>query len=129
VLVPIVWSTGTGSEVMQRVAVPMIGGMISSTILTLIVIPAVYALIKGYRLPSSVKAASTEERLRRVISADRRSNGSDGEAVPADRRQEIARDDARYDGRRHDVGDGRLWSSWPCDPRSCRGSSNQIPIL
>ena len=40
-LLPIMWSTGTGSEVMRRIAVPMIGGMISSTILTLIVIPAV----------------------------------------------------------------------------------------
>ena len=39
-LLPILWSTGTGSEVMQRIAVPMIGGMVSSTILTLIVIPA-----------------------------------------------------------------------------------------
>jgi copper/silver efflux system protein len=46
-LLPILWSTGTGSEVMQRIAVPMIGGMISSTVLTLIVIPAVYASIKG----------------------------------------------------------------------------------
>jgi Cu(I)/Ag(I) efflux system membrane protein CusA/SilA len=46
-LLPIMWSTGTGSEVMQRIAVPMIGGMISSTILTLVVIPAVYAWIKG----------------------------------------------------------------------------------
>jgi Cu(I)/Ag(I) efflux system membrane protein CusA/SilA len=50
-LLPIMWSTGTGSEVMQRIAVPMIGGMISSTVLTLIVIPAVYGLIKGWRLP------------------------------------------------------------------------------
>jgi Cu(I)/Ag(I) efflux system membrane protein CusA/SilA len=50
-LLPIMWSTGTGSEVMQRIAVPMIGGMVSSTILTLIVIPAVYGLIKGCRLP------------------------------------------------------------------------------
>jgi Cu(I)/Ag(I) efflux system membrane protein CusA/SilA len=49
-LLPIMWSTGTGSEVMQRIAVPMIGGMISSTLLTLIVIPAVYALIKGWEL-------------------------------------------------------------------------------
>jgi Cu(I)/Ag(I) efflux system membrane protein CusA/SilA len=49
-LLPIMWSTGAGSEVMQRIAVPMIGGMISSTILTLIVIPAVYALIKGWGL-------------------------------------------------------------------------------
>jgi copper/silver efflux system protein len=36
-----------GSEIMQRIAVPMIGGMISSTLLTLIVIPAIYALVKG----------------------------------------------------------------------------------
>ena len=43
-LLPIMWSTGTGSEVMQRIAVPMIGGMVSSTFLTLIVIPAVYGL-------------------------------------------------------------------------------------
>ncbi len=45
-LLPIMWSTGTGSEIMQRIAVPMIGGMVSSTILTLIVIPAIYALVK-----------------------------------------------------------------------------------
>ena len=49
-LLPILWSTGTGSEVMQRIAVPMIGGMVSSTVLTLVVIPAVYALVKGWRL-------------------------------------------------------------------------------
>jgi len=46
-LLPILWSTGTGSEVMQRIAVPMVGGMVSSTILTLLVIPAIYAMIKG----------------------------------------------------------------------------------
>jgi Cu(I)/Ag(I) efflux system membrane protein CusA/SilA len=49
-LLPIMWSTGTGSEIMQRIAVPMIGGMISSTLLTLIVIPAIYALVKGATL-------------------------------------------------------------------------------
>jgi len=46
-LLPILWSTGTGSEVMQRIAVPMIGGMLSSTILTLVVIPAIFALVNG----------------------------------------------------------------------------------
>ena len=49
-LVPILWSHGTGSEIMQRIAVPMIGGMVSSTILTLVVIPAIYALVKGFGL-------------------------------------------------------------------------------
>ncbi len=49
-LMPILWNTGTGSEVMQRIAVPMIGGMVSSTLLTLIVIPVVYAWVKGIGL-------------------------------------------------------------------------------
>jgi copper/silver efflux system protein len=50
-LLPILWSVGAGSEVMRRIAVPMIGGMVSSTVLTLIVIPAIYGLVKGWRLP------------------------------------------------------------------------------
>lgn len=45
-LLPIMWSNGTGSEVMRRIAAPMVGGMVSSTVLTLIVIPAIYALVK-----------------------------------------------------------------------------------
>ena len=57
-LLPIMWSTGTGSEVMQRIAVPMIGGMISSTALTLVVIPAIYGLIKGWRLPHGNRQAA-----------------------------------------------------------------------
>jgi len=55
-LLPIMWSTGTGSEVMQRIAVPMIGGMVSSTVLTLLVIPALFALIKSWRLRSPEQA-------------------------------------------------------------------------
>jgi Cu(I)/Ag(I) efflux system membrane protein CusA/SilA len=55
-LLPILWSAGTGSEVMQRIAVPMIGGMVSSTVLTLIVIPAIYALVKGIGLPKSAES-------------------------------------------------------------------------
>lgn len=49
-LLPILWSTGTGSEVMRRIAAPMVGGMVSSTLLTLIVIPALYALCKHYSI-------------------------------------------------------------------------------
>ena len=49
-LLPIMWSNGTGSEVMSRIAAPMVGGMISSTILTLVVIPALYALVKEWTL-------------------------------------------------------------------------------
>jgi Cu(I)/Ag(I) efflux system membrane protein CusA/SilA len=46
-LLPILWSTGTGSEVMRRIAAPMVGGMISSAMLTLLVIPVLFALVKG----------------------------------------------------------------------------------
>ena len=49
-LLPIMWGTGTGSEVMRRIAAPMVGGMISSTVLTLVVIPALYALVKEVSL-------------------------------------------------------------------------------
>jgi Cu(I)/Ag(I) efflux system membrane protein CusA/SilA len=61
-LLPIMWSTGTGSEVMRRIAMPMVGGMVSSTILTLIVIPALYGLIKQHRLPVSSDAGGTAPR-------------------------------------------------------------------
>ncbi|BBL76819.1 efflux RND transporter permease subunit [Methylomagnum ishizawai] len=50
-LLPIMWGTGTGSEVMRRIAAPMVGGMLSSTVLTLVVIPALYAWVKGRGLP------------------------------------------------------------------------------
>lgn len=43
-LLPIMWTTGTGGDVMKRIAAPMVGGMVSSTILTLLVIPVLYAL-------------------------------------------------------------------------------------
>jgi Cu(I)/Ag(I) efflux system membrane protein CusA/SilA len=45
-LLPIMWSHGTGSEIMRRIAAPMVGGMVSSTLLTLVVIPVIYALVK-----------------------------------------------------------------------------------
>jgi len=49
-LLPIMWGSGAGSEVMSRIAAPMVGGMISSTVLTLAVIPALYALLKRWEL-------------------------------------------------------------------------------
>ncbi len=49
-LVPIMYGSGTGSEVMSRLAAPMVGGMISATLLTLLVLPVVYYLWKGFRL-------------------------------------------------------------------------------
>ena len=69
-LLPIMWGTGTGSEVMSRIAAPMVGGMVSSTVLTLAVIPAIYALVKQWQLrrnlrntpaPSAAAAHSTAQ--------------------------------------------------------------------
>jgi Cu(I)/Ag(I) efflux system membrane protein CusA/SilA len=57
------WSHGTGSEVMKRIAAPMVGGMISATILTLIVVPAIYGIWKGWKLP----AARGDERAKMKI--------------------------------------------------------------
>jgi Cu(I)/Ag(I) efflux system membrane protein CusA/SilA len=59
-LLPILWSHGTGSEVMQRIAVPMIGGMVSSTVLTLLVIPAIYSLVKGLTLRSARRGHTSQ---------------------------------------------------------------------
>ena len=57
-LLPILWGNGTGASVMKRIAAPMVGGMISSTVLTLIVIPAVYSLWKERGLPSALAPAN-----------------------------------------------------------------------
>ncbi len=57
-LLPIMWSNGTGASVMKRIAAPMIGGMVSSTILTLLVIPAIYSLVKERRIGRSNGASA-----------------------------------------------------------------------
>lgn len=53
-LLPIMWGHGAGGDVMRRIAAPMIGGMVSSTILTLLVIPAIYAVWRGRSLPAQL---------------------------------------------------------------------------
>jgi Cu(I)/Ag(I) efflux system membrane protein CusA/SilA len=50
-LLPIMWGSGTGSETMRRIAAPMVGGMVSATVLTLIVIPVVFEWVRGRGLP------------------------------------------------------------------------------
>ena len=54
-LLPIMWGSGTGSEVMQRIAAPMVGGMITAPLLSMFVIPAAYFLM---RRPSSAEGVS-----------------------------------------------------------------------
>ena len=53
-LLPIMWGSGTGSEVMRRIAAPMVGGMISATVLTLVIIPSLYLIVNGWKLPRAV---------------------------------------------------------------------------
>jgi Cu(I)/Ag(I) efflux system membrane protein CusA/SilA len=48
-LLPIMWGDGTGSEVMRRIAAPMIGGMITAPLLSMLVIPAMYVLLKKHK--------------------------------------------------------------------------------
>ncbi|MCF5903909.1 efflux RND transporter permease subunit [Aeromonas veronii] len=57
-LLPIMWSHGTGSEVMQRIAAPMIGGMVSALVLTLLVLPAAYYLWRSRSLGKSANPQS-----------------------------------------------------------------------
>jgi Cu(I)/Ag(I) efflux system membrane protein CusA/SilA len=51
-LLPILWGHGTGASVMKRIAAPMVGGMVSSAMLTLVVIPAIYSLWKEWQIRS-----------------------------------------------------------------------------
>jgi Cu(I)/Ag(I) efflux system membrane protein CusA/SilA len=55
-LAPILWSTGTGADVMKRIASPMVGGMISATVLTLVVIPAIYVLWRSWQVEHRPRA-------------------------------------------------------------------------
>ncbi|MCW5632792.1 MAG: efflux RND transporter permease subunit, partial [Rubrivivax sp.] len=63
-LLPLFWGTGTGSEVMQRIAAPMVGGMLSAPLLSMFVIPAAYRLMRrrregAARVPSAAAGVAT----------------------------------------------------------------------
>jgi Cu(I)/Ag(I) efflux system membrane protein CusA/SilA len=59
-LLPIMWSHGTGSEVMQRIAAPMIGGMITAPLLSMLVIPAAFHLLRRRRLGRQADLSSNQ---------------------------------------------------------------------
>ena len=54
-LLPVLFGSGTGSEVIQRIAAPMVGGLITSTILTLILLPAIYSVVEGVRIERKIR--------------------------------------------------------------------------
>jgi Cu(I)/Ag(I) efflux system membrane protein CusA/SilA len=68
-LLPILWGHGAGASVMKRIAAPMVGGMISSTILTLVVIPAVYALVHGHQLSGEMETIDGRDARESVAAA------------------------------------------------------------
>ncbi len=59
-LAPILWSSGTGADVMKRIASPMVGGMVSATLLTLVVIPAIYLLWRSWQVGHRLEAVRRE---------------------------------------------------------------------
>jgi copper/silver efflux system protein len=68
-LVPILWSTGTGAEIMKRVAAPMVGGIVTSFILELLVYPAIYAVWRERSLPPEPGDALKTERFLQNVAA------------------------------------------------------------
>jgi len=58
-LLPILWGSGAGASVMKRIAAPMVGGMVSSTVLTLLVVPAIWSLLKQRELGRAARASSS----------------------------------------------------------------------
>ncbi len=60
-LLPIMWGSGTGSETMRRIAAPMVGGMVSATILTLVVIPVVFEWVRGWQLERAIDAPAPSD--------------------------------------------------------------------
>jgi len=76
-LLPIMWGSGAGSETMRRIAAPMVGGMVSATVLTLVVIPVIFEWVRGWRLP-----ADTEDSAEASPRLESSGDGEEGEETP-----------------------------------------------
>ena len=59
-LLPIMWSSGTGSEVMRRIAAPMIGGMVTTLVLSMFIVPVAYLIVRTWRIRGN-EARATQE--------------------------------------------------------------------
>ena len=57
-LMPVMWASGTGADTMKRISAPLIGGLISSTILTLVLLPAIYTIWKGFEIRRRARQAA-----------------------------------------------------------------------
>jgi Cu(I)/Ag(I) efflux system membrane protein CusA/SilA len=63
-LLPIMWGAGTGSETMRRIAAPMVGGVVTATLVTLVILPVLFVLVHGRGLPRSEPEGDTPEPAR-----------------------------------------------------------------
>ena len=70
-LIPIMIGSGTGSEVMKRIAAPMVGGMVSATLLNLIVLPALYAIVLQFRFSWMAQKLVAKNALKGVPSEEK----------------------------------------------------------
>ncbi|MNL82425.1 Cation efflux system protein CusA [compost metagenome] len=61
-LMPVMWSTGTGSDVMRPIASPMVGGLFTSTLMVLLVLPAAFVAYKQHKLPRPPARVAHRER-------------------------------------------------------------------
>ncbi|MCP4105243.1 MAG: efflux RND transporter permease subunit [Desulfobacteraceae bacterium] len=73
-LLPVMWGTETGSQVMKRIAAPMVGGLISSTVLTLVIIPAVYFIWKRWELRKTLSQAPVYKSENKGVTEKRNHN-------------------------------------------------------
>jgi len=62
-LAPILWSHGTGADVMKRIATPMVGGVVTSTLMELLVYPAIFFLWRSRSLPQPLLRADADDKL------------------------------------------------------------------
>ena len=59
-LLPIMWSSGTGSEVMRRIAAPMIGGMVTTLVLSMFIVPVAYLIMRTWEIRGNEARATPE---------------------------------------------------------------------
>ena len=79
------WSTGSGSEVMKRIAAPMIGGVVTSAVLELLLYPVIYVLWRGRgmrRVEAHLESESISEKVSDLYPADSPARGEDCPARP-----------------------------------------------
>ncbi|MDB5303144.1 MAG: cation efflux system inner rane protein, partial [Phycisphaerales bacterium] len=74
-LVPLLWATGTGADVMRRLAAPMLGGLFTSFLMELLIYPVIFYIAKGIALPSSSEPIAPSRNLPDPTLSERNCNG------------------------------------------------------